>query len=209
VSRQIDRFVPLRIRAAALMPAAVLAVHQLRYQLAFGGRVDGKLALEGHGYLGGFAPLAAMLIAIAVGMVLATMAQAWRRGAGEGENRSVSSFRRVWLLAAVSLLVIYCGQELLEGFLASGHPGGIAGVFGQGGLWAIPLSFLLGAVVALGLRVAEIAVRWAAERRVQPQPCRAPRRLGHRPGNVFLVLREPLAGAAAGRAPPALPPLIS
>ena len=113
-----------------------------------------------------------------------------------------SPFHRLWLLAAFSLLAIYCGQELIEGFLASGHPEGIAGIFGEGGLWAIPLSVLLGGVVALGLRAADAAVRWAAGRRLAPRVPRAPARHLPRPPLVSLVLRRPLADAAAGRAPP-------
>jgi hypothetical protein len=210
VGRTIDKLVPLKIRAAALMPAAVLTVHQLRYQLAFGGRADSKLASEGHQYLGALAPLAAMLLAIGVGLLLATLARVWRRGALEGEDRrSAPPLSKAWLLAAASLLAIYCGQELLEGFLASGHPGGIAGMFGQGGLWAIPLSALLGAVVAFCLRVADVAVRWAAVRQVRPAPRHAPPALSRRRGDLLLALREPLASAAAGRAPPALLQLTS
>lgn len=206
MGRQIDRLVPLRIRAAALMPAAVLTVHQLRFQLAFGGQANSRLASEGHQYLGLLAPVTAMLLAIGIGLFLATLSRAWRRGMNDGERGApVSTFPRIWLLAAVSLLAIYCGQELLEGFLTSGHPGGIAGVFGEGGLWAIPLSGVLGAVVACGLRFADIAVRWAARRRARLGPRRAPLRLSARLRAVFLALREPLADAAAGRAPP--PPL--
>jgi hypothetical protein len=205
VGKQIDRLVPLRVRAAALMPAAVLTVHQLRFQLAFGSHTQSKLASEGHQYLGALAPLAAMALAIGVGLFLATLSRAWRGGMDLDENRArVAAFPKIWLAAAASLLLIYCGQELLEGFLVSGHPGGIAGVFGAGGLWAVPLSVALGAVVALGLRVADIAVRWAAGRRVGSPSPRAPRRISTRPADVLLALREPLADAAAGRAPPPL-----
>jgi hypothetical protein len=205
VGRQIDRLVPLRIRAAALMPAAVLTVHQLRFQLAFGERADSKLASEGHQYLGAFlAPLAAMALAVGVGLFLATLARARRRGADENQAGPASSFPRIWLLAAVSLLAIYCAQELLEGLLASGHPGGLAGVFGEGGLWAIPLSVLLGAVVALGLRIAEVAICWAEGCRARPPSHPAPPRRLRRPGEIFLAPRGPLADSAAGRAPPAL-----
>ena len=185
------------------MPAAVLTVHQLRFQLAFGDRAEGRLASEGHQYLGALAPLATMLLAIGVGLFLARVARAWRRGSEGSEGAApASAFPRLWLLAAALLLAIYCGQELLEGFLASGHPQGIAGVFGQGGLWAIPLSALLGVVVALGLRAADAAVRWAAARRARPRLRRARVRRYRRPLDVLLALREPLAGSAAGRAPP-------
>jgi hypothetical protein len=210
VGREIDRLVPLNIRAAALMPAAVLTVHQLRFQLAFGGRAESRLASEGHQYLGALAPIAAMILAIGVGLFLATVSRARRREMDEDEGRRPpSTFARTWLLAAVALLAIYCGQELLEGFLASGHPGGIAGVFGEGGLWAVPLSVALGAVVALGLRVADLAVRWAAGRPARSHVPRSPIRLFLPAAGVFLALREPLADAAAGRAPPSLLPLTS
>ena len=203
MGKTIDRLVPLRVRAAALMPAAVLTVHQLRFQLAFGDRTQGKLASEGHQYLGALAPLAAMLLAIGVGLFLATLSRAWRQGGEEVELRGrTTTFSRLWLLGAASLLAIYCGQELLEGFLTSGHPGGIAGVFGEGGLWAIPLSIALGAVVALGLRVTDLAVRWVAGRRARSGASRTPLRPSPRPLDVLLPPRQPLAGAAAGRAPP-------
>ena len=208
VGKKIDSLVPLRFRAAALMPAAVLTVHQLRFQLAFGSHADSKLAAQGHEYLGVLAPIAATLLAIGVGLLLAAIALAWRRGGGEGESPTQAfAFHKLWLLAAFSLLAIYCGQELLEGFLATGHPEGLAGVFGEGGLWAIPLSVLLGGVVALGLRAADAAVRWAAGRRVRPRVPRAPARHLPRPALVSLALRQPLADAAAGRAPPPLRPL--
>jgi hypothetical protein len=209
VGSKLDRLVPLRVRAAALMPAAVLTVHQLRFQLAFGGQADSRLAAEGHQYLSSFfAPLAAMALAIGIGLFLATLAQAWRQ-APAGGGRAPSSFPRVWLLAAAALLAIYCGQELLEGLLASGHPGGLAGVFGAGGLWAIPLSGLLGAVVAAGLHVAAVAVEWVARVGASAAPRRACARPPLRPTAIFLSVPEPLASAAAGRAPPLLAPLTS
>ncbi len=200
MGRLIDRFVPLRFRAAALMPAAVLTVHQLRFQLAFGDRADGRLAAEGHGYLTALAPLAAMLVAIVAGVFLAGVARAWR---GAGEGAAPSSFARVGLAAALALLAIYSAQELAEGMLASGHPGGLAGVFGEGGLWALPLSLLLGAAVALALRVGSAAIEWVAARRAA-RPLRSARPRPTRPPlEVLLVPAAPLAALAAGRAPPA------
>ncbi len=185
------------------MPAAVLTVHQLRFQLAFGDSAHAKLASEGHQYLGALAVASAMLLATGVGVFLANLVRAWRSGRDDQHGRRRASFAKLWLLAAVMLLAIYCGQELLEGALASGHPGGIAGVFGEGGLWAIPLSLLLGGVVALALQVADAAIDLAAARRKRtasrPRVCHA-----SRPKHVVLALREPLADAAAGRAPPAL-----
>jgi hypothetical protein len=185
------------------MPAAVLTVHQLRYQLAFGSRTDEKLASEGHQYLGALAPLVAMLLAISVGLFLASLARAWRVGDVDGSAPDTrKSLLKIWLLAAVSLLLIYCGQEFLEGVFATGHPGGLTGIFGQGGLWAIPLSALLGGLVAAVLGVADAAVHWVAcrRRRDPRRPLRGPS--FQRPSDFIAPLRGPLANAAAGRAPP-------
>jgi hypothetical protein len=193
------------------MPAAVLTVHQLRYQLAFGSRADEKLASEGHQYLGALAPVAAMLLAIGVGLFLASLARAWRVGEEDGSapdaRRSLPS---IWLLAALSLLALYSGQEFLEGVLATGHPGGLAGIFGQGGFWAIPLSVLLGGLVAVVLRATEAAIRWAASRRRRNRRRPGRARSLQRPSDFIAILRGPLADAAAGRAPPAaLPPITA
>jgi hypothetical protein len=198
VGRLIDKYVPLGVRAAALMPAAVLTVHQLRFQLAFGDRAGQRLAAEGHQYLTALAPLAAMLVAIGAGLFLAALARA---GRGVGEGRRAPAFAIVWLAAAVTLLVIYSAQELAEGMLASGHPGGIAGVFGHGGLWAVPLSLLFGGLVALVLRVGSATIEWVAGRSAKPTPPARPRRAA-RPALVLLAAPEPLAALAAGRAPP-------
>jgi hypothetical protein len=182
------------------MPAAVLTVHQLRYQLAFGGHTDAKLASQGHAYLGTVAPLAAMLVAIGAGVFLAGLARARREGEAGERGRP---FVAVWLLAAAALVGIYAAQELAEGMLAAGHPGGLHGVFGDGGIWALPLSLAFGAVVALALRAADAAKRWAAglaERDEPPARIRARRPL--RPAPVFMPAPAPLALAAAGRAPP-------
>ncbi|HEY2716634.1 MAG TPA: hypothetical protein VGI73_10500 [Solirubrobacterales bacterium] len=197
---RLETILPARIRAAALMPAAVLTVHQLRYQLAFGGHTDAKLASQGHAYLGTVAPLAAMLVAIGAGVFLAGLARARREGEAGERGRP---FVAVWLLAAAALVGIYAAQELAEGMLAAGHPGGLHGVFGDGGIWALPLSLAFGAVVALALRAADAAKRWAAglaERDEPPARIRARRPL--RPAPVFMPAPAPLALAAAGRAPP-------
>jgi hypothetical protein len=186
------------VRAAALMPAAVLTVHQLRFQLAFGDRANGRLAAEGHQYLAALAPVAAMLVALGAGLFIAALARARR---GVGEARRAPGPIALSLTIAATLLAIYSAQELAEGMLVSGHPGGIGGVFGDGGLWALPLSLLLGTAVALLLRVGSAAVEWVAER---SRPLALPRRPrpARRPLAIFLAPMRPLAALAAGRAPP-------
>jgi hypothetical protein len=216
VSDQIDRLLSPRLRAAALMPAAVLTVHQLRYLLAFGGGSGQELEKEGHQYLSALAAPIAMSVAIVVGLFLARLAGAWREGeatasdrggaeralGGGGSPSAWRGFLRLALTIATALLALYSCQELLEGMLSSGHPGGFDGVFGDGGWWAAPLSLVCGLVIAAALRGARAVIRWAAARHRRPQasygrPAPAPR-----PRRLALPRLEPLAGAAAGRAPP-------
>ncbi|MBS1894086.1 MAG: hypothetical protein JST59_22530 [Actinobacteria bacterium] len=196
-----NRLLSPRLRAAALMPAAVLTVHQLRYLLAFGGGTGQELEKQGHQYLGALAVPIGMSVAIVVGLFLARLASAWREGADE-DGTPRRSFLRLALTTGAAILAIYSCQELLEGMLSSGHPGGFGGVFGDGGWWAVPLSFACGLVIAAALRGARAAIRWAAARHRpatasygRPAPAPRPRRLA-------LPRPVPLAGAAAGRAPP-------
>ena len=204
---RLETLLPARIRAAALMPAAVLTVHQLRYQLAYGDHADSQLAAQGHAYLGTLTPLVAMLLAIAAGVFIAALARARREG--EAGERGLP-FLLVWLLAAGALLGIYALQEFAEGMFVSGHPAGLPGVFGNDGLWAMPLSVVFGAVVAVALRVAEVAKRWAAglgRDEATPTPRRPRRAL--RPAPVFAPKLAPLALAGAGRAPPLAVPSLN
>jgi hypothetical protein len=210
VANSLNRLVSPRLRAAALMPAAVLTVHQARFMLAFGGSSGEELEKEGHQYLSALAAPIAMSVAIVVGLFFARLACAWRDGAGEGDARrgavsdpaSWRGFLRLTLLIAASLLALYSCQELLEGMLSNGHPEGFNGVFGDGGWWAVPVSLVCGLLIAAALRGARAAIRWVSSRRRRPRisherPAAAPR-----PRRLALPRPVPLAGAAAGRAPP-------
>jgi hypothetical protein len=201
VSSQIDRLLSPRLRAAALMPAAVLTVHQLRFLLAFGGGTGQELEKEGHQYLSALAAPIAMSVAIVVGLFFARLASAWREGAGD-EGATRHGFLRLALLIGAALLVLYSCQELLEGMLSSGHPEGFDGVFGDGGWWAVPLSLACGLVIAAALRGARAAIRWAAARHHRPQASHGRPAPAPRPRRLALPRPVPLAGAAAGRAPP-------
>jgi hypothetical protein len=210
VANSLNRLMPPRLRAAALMPAAVLTVHQLRFALAFGGSSGEELEKEGHQYLGALAAPIAIAMAIVVGLFFARLASAWRDEAGEGDARHGAAgdpaawrgFLHLALLIAASLLALYSCQELLEGMLSNGHPEGFDGVFGEGGWWAVPLSLICGLAIAAALRGARAAIRWVVSRRRRPRtpherPTPAPR-----PRRLTLPRLVPLAGAAAGRAPP-------
>lgn len=215
-----NRLLSPRLRAAALMPAAVLTVHQLRFLFAFGGGSGQELEKEGHQYLSALAAPIAMSVAIVVGLFLAHLASAWRDGeegarAGAPGARDVGTgraaatrpsawrgFARLALTTGAALLAIYSCQELLEGMLSSGHPGGFAGVFGDGGWWAVPLSLAFGVVIAAALRGARAAIRWAAGRHRRPKALHGRPAPAPRPRRLALPRPVPLAGAAAGRAPP-------
>jgi hypothetical protein len=218
-----DRLLSPRLRAAALMPAAVLTVHQLRFLLAFGGGSGAELEKEGHQYLSALAAPIAMLAAIVVGLFFARLASAWRDGAEDGKAARGSaagagdgaarrpdagstaprhSFLRLVLLIGAALLFLYSCQELLEGMLSTGHPGGFEGVFGAGGWWAAPLSLACGFVVAAALRGARAAIRWAAARHRRATTSHGRPTPSPRPRRLALPRPVPLAGAAAGRAPP-------
>jgi hypothetical protein len=186
----------------ALLPLAALAVHQLRYGLAFGADAQQRLADQGHAYLGSVEALAVVLCAVAAGAFLTRLAGAW---CGNGERRAPERFGllRLWLASALALAAIYTGQELLEGLLAAGHPPGVAGVLGHGGWLALPLSLAIGGGLALLLRGAQAVlalVRRAAARR-RPRAAAAPS-LRIRLATVAPRRSAPLASAAAGRAPP-------
>ncbi|HVO53659.1 MAG TPA: hypothetical protein VMT37_04525 [Solirubrobacterales bacterium] len=201
--RRIDSLVPRPVQAAALMAAAVLTVHQLRYELVYGSHAGSELAAQGHAYLGFLMPLVAMGLAAAAGLFIVELGQA---NVGRSRRPRGLSLPLLWALASLALLAIYSSQELGEGFLASGHPGGLVGVFGHGGLIAVPLSLVLGAVVAMCLRGADAVVTWVASRARARRSRRRPVSFS-RPLDAPRFASAPLAASAAGRAPP--PPLAA
>ncbi len=135
-----------RLAPAALMPAAAFAVHQLRYWLAYGNRAAVALAAQGHSYLHSVVPWIVLLIAFAIGAFLVALGRAL--GGGGSLPRYTLSFAALWLLCAACLVAIYTTQEFLEGLFVTGHPGGLAGIFGYGGLWSIPAALAVALVLA-------------------------------------------------------------
>jgi hypothetical protein len=204
--RLLAAFPPV-LRGAALTPAAVLLVHQLRYELAFGADAPRALAAQGHAYLSSLTPWIVLLAALTLGVSLGALAQRWARGRG-ADAQPLSprvALVRVWLVASGALLAIYAGQELLEGTFAAGHAAGVAAVVGGGGWWALPAALAVGGLLALAVRadvVAEQALAGAGPMRLN---LRAALRSVARVALPLAPLRAPLAPlarAAAGRAPP-------
>jgi len=189
-----------RVAPLALMPAAALAVHQLRYWLAFGGHAGIELARQGHSYLHSLVPWLVLLIAIAVGAFLRALGGAL--GGHRSRPRYTLSFAALWLLCAACLLAIYVCQESLEGLLATGHPAGLAGIFGYGGWWSIPAALAVGMILAATFHGARRVLDGIARRR---SGLRVPRRAPATARSLRDALVRGLAPLAEGwssRGPP-------
>jgi hypothetical protein len=187
----------LALRATAALAVGAFALHQLRYVLGYGDGAMQTLAAHGHGYLALVTPLIALLVAVAAGQFLSQLARS-RRGGRAG--RPLGRFGRVWGAATLVLFATYAGQELLEGAVSAGHPGGVAAVLGGGGWWALPLALAFGLLVALAMRGADACLALAARR--GSRTVRPPLEAQRRPASVDLPVPRALARHMAGRAPP-------
>jgi hypothetical protein len=181
-----------------LFPAAVLAVHQLRYLIAFGSHAGSALSARGDRYVATAAVVAATLLVISLGVGLARLVVAWR---GRGDlDFAQAPWWLVWLGLTVLLLAGFCALEGLEVALEPHHTGGLVGIFADGGLWALPAAAFVGAVMTLlghgGRALLVIAARRRITRRASVS---APR---HRGASRCAPRRRPMASCAAGRAPP-------
>ena len=190
-----------RARILALLPLAVLGVHDLRFLLAFGHDADHELASEGHAYLGVLSPLCVLLAAGVAAELIVRLTRA-RPGRAESSDRHGPVGLAVAIAAA--LIAIYVGQELFEGCLSTGHPGGLEGIFGNGGWWAIPLAGLFAAIIATFVHGAAQAIALAARHRLLDPLRRRAARVFIRPAEIQLPRLSPFARAAPGRAPPRL-----
>ncbi len=189
-------------RGAALLPAATLAVHELRYLLAFGRGASRELTDRGDTYLGWLAPLCVVLLAIPLGALAGRLAAAWQ-GRPAGRGRGGRGRLVEWLALAFVLVGCFCAQEVLEQLLEPRHPLGLTGIFGDGGWWAVPAALGVAAVLTLLIVGTQAAIAGLARRRSRPVGPRRASVVRRRPrGLPRLVPVTPLAGGAAGRAPP-------
>ncbi len=192
-----------RVAPVALMPAAAFAVHQLRYWLAFGARAGLELREQGHSYLHSAVPWIVLLVAIALGSFLCALGRAW--GGRRSLSRYTVSFVALWLICSACLVVIYVSQEFLEGLFATGHPGGLAGIFGSGGWWSIPAALAVGLVLAAVFHGARWVLREVARRHTRRATSPARRPLAAAPPRAVRVpALTPLADGWSGRGPPSL-----
>ncbi len=184
-----------------LLPAAALAVHQLRYLLAYGGAAGIELQRTGHSYLHSVVPWIVFALALVVGGFLYALGRAF--SGHTSLSRFSLSFTALWLACTVALVAIYCCQEFLEGLFVAGHPGGLAGIFGFGGWWAVPAAACVGLVLAAAFHgarwilegVAQRFHRARARRHRRSEPSRRPQ-----PGPTPRLV--PLADGWSGRGPP-------
>jgi hypothetical protein len=185
---------------AAVVPAGALAVHQLRFLLAFGGGANAQLARQGHSYLHSLVPWIVLLLGVAVGGFLRALGRAL--GGHRSAPRYTLSLAALWAACSMCLLAIYVSQELLEGQFATGHPVGVAGIFGYGGWWSVPAAACVGLVLAAMFHstswvLDEVARRYAITVPPAPRPTASPW-----PADLRLPRLAPLAGGWSGRGPP-------
>ncbi len=182
------------------MPAAAFVVHQLRFLLAFGSDASVELQRTGHSYLHSLVPWIVLLIAVVAGGFL------WALGRAVAGQRSLPrytlSLTGLWLACSGALVVIYVSQECLEGLFATGHPGGLAGIFAYGGWWSIPAALCVGLVLAAVVHGARWVLEVVASRRARRRARFVIPELLPWSGAVALSLLAPLAGGWSGRGPP-------
>jgi hypothetical protein len=127
----------------ALLGAGAVAIHQLRYAIAYGNAAPHELAAHNHGYFELALPAVATVFVIALAAVLIRIA----RGRVAAPHRR-TSLAALWLCCALTLGTIYGVQETLEG----------AGALAGGGWIGFALAFPAGLLVALAIRGADVAV---------------------------------------------------
>jgi hypothetical protein len=185
----------------ALVPAGALAVHQLRYWLAFGSNATAELRAQGHSYLHSLVPWIVLLVAISAGVFLRALGRAL--GGRSSLPRHTLSFAALWLVCAACLVAVYVCQEFLEGLFATGHPGGLVGIFGYGGWWSVPAALAVGLGVAAVFHGARWVLREIAQRHQRPVGSPRRRASAARAPRASVLLRlEPLADGWSDRGPP-------
>lgn len=187
--------VPATARILALLPLGTVAVQQLRATAACGDGAQSCLQAAGQGWLGWAGALA--LVAFAALMAGGVL----RLARGLAPAGAPVPLMRAWGVSSLGLLATCGGQELLTGLLAPG-----ATPLAGGWLLAAGLCAAIGLLLALLLRAGHAAAVLLARltpRAGRPPHARALSALqpsGAAPRRAPL---PPLAGAAAGRAPPA------
>jgi hypothetical protein len=178
-----------RVRAGVLVLLGAIVVHELRYALA-GAHADA----HAHAYMGRLVPLACALV------VLAAIEFAVRLGLRRRmDTRALESAGVRWLALGTLLLAIFAMQETAEMFAEHGRLDLVDSLIVHGGWLAAPLSYAVGAVIALLLRGAEALLARTGRRAWGDARAPEPHRPLRRPSAARLRV---IACNLAGRAPP-------
>jgi hypothetical protein len=187
----------LTLRWLGLIGIAALVLHEVRYYAAYGDRTPRALADQGHSYL----PLIGVLVVLLLVIVLVRLGRALTAALrGITVDPRPPRFGRLWAYSSSALMAVYCIQEGVEGHLSAGHPGGLLGIFGNGGWTAILLALAFGALIAALLHAVDATVRVLAQRplaKPRPRPAGDPL-----PVRCLLPSPDVLALNLAARAPP-------
>jgi hypothetical protein len=172
------------VRAVALLGAGAVAIHQLRYAIAYGDSAPHALAVHNHGYFEFALPAVATVFVVALAALLVRVAHG--RASTPGRRMSLIT---LWLCCSLALGTIFGVQETLEGAV------GLAG----GGWIGFALAFPAGLLVALALRGAEAAELRFAHIALRIQIVRAARVRVH----AAEARGRVIASSLGARAPPA------
>jgi hypothetical protein len=186
-------------RRVVFAAVAALGLHWLRARAGWGGHAHGELD-PAHAYVGG-----ATWVVVLVGAALTAhflfrlAAPSCSGSSGRDRGRGVWWS---WVSTTVALVCVCFGQELFEHLWVTGQLPAVGVVFTAGGWTAVPLAGLLGAGVAAAGRGSDapLAMPFCAGR-IVVRRFLVPSR-GCRPASAYPRRYEPLAGLAAGRAPP-------
>ncbi len=182
-----------------LFPVAAFAVHQLRYELAYGSHSSAALAAQGHGYLDSMAPWLGVLVALGFGSFLTRLARA---AGGRTELRPRRSFAGLAALASARAARDLLGAGVARGRVRRRAPGRARRclrprrLLGGSAVGARRAARRRAPALRLGRRRGRGDARLAARR---SSAC-LPRLV--RPTAFSPVLCSPLARRSAGRAPP-------
>jgi hypothetical protein len=189
-------------RTASLLSLGALAVHELRYVLAYGDRAGEALASQGHAYL---ADLGGALVTLVFATLLATLLAGTLAPPARRQGHAASTFRRTAVLYGLALMAIFCAQELTEGAVASGHPTGLAAVLAHGGWVALPLALAAGAVCSLACLALQGVERAMAQRTIHRARRRPPPVAEPHPAPAWLPPVALNLAFGFARRPPPLP----
>lgn len=192
-------------RRVVVTAAAALALHQVRASAGWGAHAHGELDTA-HAYV----PAATWSV-VFVGAVLTAhflfRLAAPRRSAPECSDPRHGLLRR-WFSTGLTLACLCVAQEVLEHLWVTGDLLPLPQVLDGSGWTVIPLAALLGAVVTALAQGSDVALSLPGRAgRTALQMVLLAGLVG-RLATAHPLRLEPLAGLAAGRAPPASPVLL-